>query len=404
MDYIKELNAIQPNSSYIPENCNNMKDFGIYTNRAIMDIYNEASLSFLSGQFAMFNSIVNESVINEGLREKVKVIKDKVIQAFKDIWGKIKGFFFKAVDFIRGLFIKVKKEVFSTATESEFNKAIDFFKNYKKDPIVFTNFSNKDEKNKEDKVDLFLSKSSFMSESDKLLNLYLQRAQSSFIQLKDWFTKAESIDGNSKNAWISGEVKEKEDIVRALKAVKTSQVYGYILFSNSDSISEDFGAEDMKAAIYDKLKGVSYGRVDIDSNNLYNFSNDIKHSVYSSDAQKWTSGMKSAYDANKKLINDAIKFADSGFYYNGEPDDMTREVNNQSVKMGFGLAFSPTFAIDYCNRCKDILTVLTSIESTMNNMIVSIYKNDVKLVCTILNKYWKLNKDHRQVEFNLQPA
>ena len=70
MDYINELNKLSP-SYCIPESCNNMYDFGIYTNRAIIDVYNESMFIVLGSQLSILDeSVVLENKVSEKLSAK----------------------------------------------------------------------------------------------------------------------------------------------------------------------------------------------------------------------------------------------------------------------------------------------------------------------------------------------
>lgn len=399
MDYINELNNIKPDSSYIPENCNNIFDFGIYTNRAIQDIYNESSINILSNQIIMFSNITNESVIQEDAKSKLKEIKDKIIKVLKDIWEKIKGFFEKILKFIKNIFVKMKEEVFSVATEGEFDKAIKFFKDYNKKVIIFS-------KESDGKETQFVSKSDFINQADKYNKEMLDRIQYSFNYIKGIYTRAKSIDPRAQSAWISGEVKEREDIIKELKNSKSSGVYSYIVFGDGNKKLDDFNKSALKAELMMKLSN-SYTNImqDITSDNIDKYANDIKNNVYKDTSQKWIGTIKNGYDQAKNMINEAIKGANYVMYFDdySDNDELYKDMNDFTDKYNINSA-GPSFAIDYSNRCKDILQVLITIESCMEELLATNYKYNVKLVCNIINNYWKLNHDKKHVSPSLQSA
>ena len=405
MDYIKELNAIQSDSSYIPENCNNIFDFGIYTNRAIMDVYNESSLSLLQDQFTIFDGIVNESIIYEDAKSKLKDMKDKVIGALKAFWEKIKGFFEKILKFITNIFKSMQTEVFSIATKEEFKKAVDYFKNhYNKSVIYFT----KETEKSEDHSNVFLRRGDFIDSCNKYNNYILDRATGAFKYLEGIYTKANSINPKAISAWISGDVKNREDIIRELKNTKSSQIYAYIIYGNDDAVDGTFGKEELENAIYDKLsENKNNGNsITITSDNIVGYAPVIISNVYNDSAQKWTGFIKNAYDEAKNMINEAIKGATYIFSTDDIHNDFVKDVNQNVDKVLGQGTIGPKYAVDYCNRCKDVLQVLITIESVMNNIISTGYKANVKIVCSVINKYWKLTGEKKQVVSSLktQPA
>lgn len=380
MDYINELNKLSP-SYCIPESCNNMYDFGIYTNRAIIDVYNETMFIVLGSQL----SILDESVILENkVSEKLKEVKDKVISGFKTILQKIKGLFQKVATFISNLFKKTKSEIFTKATKSEFEKAVEFFKSYD-GTVKF--ISDKDDNSDQ----IFFGTENFTKEVDQYNNLILSRASDAFNTLNGFYNNANI--NMSKSIWFGRDKATKEEAIKELKNSKSKNVFAYILYGDENtSISDSFGKKEIEAAIYSELSNASFLRTEITSTNLHNFAPKIKKAVYSDNSGKWNGITKNNYEILKNMINNAIKTVDTGIFIDSE------ELSNVA---------NPTYTLDYMARCEDIIKVLVAVNSTMNNMIFDMYKKNIKLVCRILNTYWKLNKEKKSVQFDpnqVQPS
>ena len=303
------------------------------------------------------------------------------------------------------MFKKIQTEVFSNATENEFDKAVKYFTNdYKGSIIYFT----KEVNDKDKKSTVYHYKKGFIDDCDKYNKEILDRAKGSFNYLKGIYTNANSVDIKDKNAWISGAMKERDEIIRVLKYTKPSQVYNYILFGNGE-LFDNFSKEDIYNAIYSEAIKHNYLEKNafvITTDNLSKYVNDIKDSVYSNNAKKWVGVVKDGYDEAKNIVNEAIKGADVLFTTTDIHSDFIKDINVSTGKVLGQATIGPEYAIDYSNRCKDVLQVLVSVESVMNDILTQYYKSNVKIVCSIINKYWKLNNEKKRVvsSVGVQPA
>ena len=137
-------NSITPSGNVIPEGCTNLYDFGIFANRGIMDSFNEMRFLALESQIFILKEYTGDDVITESMKEKLKEMGRRIKKGFLDMLKNIKEFFARIATFIKNLFTKVKQEVFSKATKEDFNKAVEFFKNYDGEQIKFTIDSDED--------------------------------------------------------------------------------------------------------------------------------------------------------------------------------------------------------------------------------------------------------------------
>ena len=377
-------------TSYIPESCTNISDFGIYTNRGITDSFTEMRFFVLESQLSILNEYSSQEIITESMKDKLKEIGAKIKKGFLDMLKATKEFFAKIFRFIKSLFSKMKQEVFSKATKTDFDNAVEFFDNYKKDVIKFT---------KESDDNIFFGTKEFVESADKYNKEILNRSKSAFDTLNDFYNKAGA--STKIGIWLGKQIHDKKEAIKELNKSKSKQIFGYILFNKEydNGLSDSFGKEEIQSAIYDNLNKVSFLRNPIDSSNLKNFSNKISEAVYSNQIQnKWVGITKNEYDNLKKIIDEAVKNADKYTFYTDDIEsDFVSDMNkNPNTKDAFG----PKYALDYAARCKDIITVLTSVSSVMNNLINDIYIKDIKLVCNIINKYYKLSHQKKEVIYD----
>lgn len=379
MEY--NINSITPSGKVIPEGCTNLYDFGIYTNRGIMDSFNEMRFLALESQIFILKEYTGDDVITESMKDKMKTIGKKIKDGFGEMLKTVKGFFAKIATFIRDLFSKVKKEVFSKATKEEFDNAVEFFKNYDGEQIKFTVESDED--------NIFFGTKDFIKQTDDFNKEILGRAQYCFDNLNLIYSKAEA--DTSSGTWLGKKIKDKNRAIEMLKTSQAKQVYGYILLNKEydNGISDSFGKEEVQAAIYKELSEVSFLRTPITSSNLKNFAIRISEAVYGSNIQnKWVGITKGEYDKLKGIIEETIETVDKFDSYSDDDSKITDD------------SIGPSYILDYSARCKDIVTVLVSVSSVMNNMINDIYHKDVKLVCSIINKYYKASKQKKEVKYD----
>ena len=399
MDY--NINSITPSGNIIPEGCTNLYDFGIYTNRGIMDTFNEMRFLALESEVSILKEYTGDDVITESMKDKIKEIGRRIKKGFLDMLKTIKGFFAKITTFIRDLFSKVKKEIFSKATKEEFDNAVEFFKNYDGEQIKFTIESDKD--------NIFFGTKDFIKQTDEFNKEILGRAQYCFDNLNLIYSKAE-VDTSS-GTWLGKKIKDKNRAIEMLKTSQAKQVYGYILLNKEydNGISDSFGKEEVEAAIYKELSEVSFLRTPITSSNLKNFAIRISEAVYGSNIQnKWVGITKNEYDKLKDIIEKTIEAVDKFDSYSDDDDETIKQMNQWATKTSSKIRSNvdttnlvgPGYILDYSARCKDIITVLVSVSSVMNNMINDIYHKDVKLVCSIINKYYKASKQKKEVEYD----
>ena len=399
MDY--NINSITPSGNIIPEGCTNLYDFGIYTNRGIMDTFNEMRFLALESEVSILKEYTGDDVITESMKDKIKEIGRRIKKGFLDMLKTIKGFFAKITTFIRDLFSKVKKEIFSKATKEEFDNAVEFFKNYDGEQIKFTIESDKD--------NIFFGTKDFIKQTDEFNKEILGRAQYCFDNLNLIYSKAE-VDTSS-GTWLGKKIKDKNRAIEMLKTSQAKQVYGYILLNKEydNGISDSFGKEEVEAAIYKELSEVSFLRTPITSSNLKNFAIRISEAVYGSNIQnKWVGITKNEYDKLKDIIEKTIEAVDKFDSYSDDDDETIKQMNQWATKTSSKIRSNvdttnlvgPGYILDYSARCKDIITVLVSVSSVMNNMINDIYHKDVKLVCSIINKYYKASKQKKEVKYD----
>ena len=179
-------------------------------------------------------------------------------------------------------------------------------------------------------------------------------------------------------------------------------------------MSDSFGKEEVKATIYSELSKTSFLRTPITSSNLKNFAKDIADSVYGNEIQnKWIGITKDEYDNLKNIIETAIKDAEKYTKYKDDEDTIallnkySYERCKKANKILYGKdevfptdhweIYGPTYALDFAARCKDIVTVLTSVTSVMNGMVNDIYKKNITLVIHIINTYFKMTKQKKEV-------
>lgn len=399
MEY--NINSIAPSGKVIPEGCTNLYDFGIYTNRGIMDTFNEMSFLALESQIFMLKEYTGDDVITESMKEKLKEMGRRIKKGFLDMLKNIKEFFARIATFIKNLFTKVKQEVFSKATKEDFNKAVEFFKNYDGEQIKFIIDSDED--------NIFFGTKDFIKQTDEFNKEILNKAQYCFNNLNLIYSIADT--NTSSGVWLGKKISDKKKAIEMLKTSQAKQIYGYILLDKEydNGISDSFGKEEVEAAIYKELNDVSFLRTPITSSNLKNFSGRISEAVYGSSIQnKWVGITKDEYDNLKGIIEEAIKWAERFDIYLDD-SELARETNKRA-KMAMNVISNgsadisemvgPTFALDYAARCKDILTVVVAVSSVMNNMINDIYHKDVKLVCSIINKYYKVSKQKKEVKYD----
>lgn len=399
MEY--NINSITPNGKVIPEGCTNLYDFGIFANRGIMDSFNEMRFLALESQIFILKEYTGDDVITESMKEKLKEMGRRIKKGFLDMLKNIKEFFARIATFIKNLFTKVKQEVFSKATKEDFNKAVEFFKNYDGEQIKFTIDSDKD--------NIFFGTKDFIKQTDEFNKEILNKAQYCFDNLNLIYSIADT--DTSSGVWLGKKISDKKKAIEMLKTSQAKQIYGYILLDKEydNGISDSFGKEEVEAAIYKELNDVSFLRTPITSSNLKNFSGRISEAVYGSNIQnKWVGITKDEYDNLKDIIEEAIKWAERFDIYLDD-SELAKETNKRA-KMAMNVISNgsadisemvgPTFALDYAARCKDILTVVVAVSSVMNNMINDIYHKDVKLVCSIINKYYKVSKQKKEIKYD----
>lgn len=383
----------------IPKSCNNFTDVAIYANRSIQDYFNELNYGFLMDEFNMYKAITEGvEILNED--SKIKEIKDKIIGGLKKLLEIVTGFFGKIAKNIKYLFSTMKKQVFSMATKSEFDKAVNFFKTYKGDPVVFINDSEKSNEH----VKLFLGKKSFIDEADRYNKEILNRSREMFNSLKDLYTKADFDRASSViGPYFGKAVADKDNAIKILSNSISSTVYRYAMLGKNDG-DGTFTADDAKVTIFNHFANLTFQRTQVDSNNITNFADDISEIVYGNSGNKWTSTVQQSYSELKKMIEDAIRPFEGATFVKTDNnlDEFEKSANNTHNKFFKGTRFAgdvfiTKYALDFTNRCKDIIQVLLTIESAMNAQINGIYRNDVKLVIVVLNKYWKLNKEKKEV-------
>ena len=402
MEY--NINSIAPSGNIIPEGCTNLYDFGIFANRGIMDSFNEMRFLALESQIFILKEYTGDDVITESMKEKLKEMGRRIKKGFLDMLKNIKEFFARIATFIKNLFTKVKQEVFSKATKEDFNKAVEFFKNYDGEQIKFTIDSDKD--------NIFFGTKDFIKQTDEFNKEILNKAQYCFNNLNLIYSIADT--NTSSGVWLGKKISDKKKAIEMLKTSQAKQIYGYILLDKEydNGISDSFGKEEVEAAIYKELNDVSFLRTPITSSNLKNFSIRISEAVYGSNIQnKWVGITKDEYDKLKGIIEEAIRWAERFDSYVDDDDESINKQNewlkNASSKIRqkqgdpeVEFTIGPGFALDYAARCKDILTVVVAVSSVMNNMINDIYHKDVKLVCSIINKYYKASKQKKEVKYD----
>jgi len=398
MEY--NINSISP-SSCIPEGCTNLYNFGIYTNRGIMDSFNEMRFMVLESEISILNEYSQDLLITESMKDKMKEIGKRIKEGFLKMLKNIKEFFAKIATFIKNLFTKVKQQVFTKATKTDFDNAVEFFKNYNGEQVKFTIESEDD--------NIFFGTKDFIKQTDEYNKEILGRAQNAFNNLNALYSQADM--DTSSGYWIGKMIEDKKNATNELKNSQSSQVYGYILYNKEyeNGISDKFGKKEIEAAIYSNLSEVSFLRNPITSSNLKNFSKRISDAVYGSEIQnKWVGITKDEYDKLKGMIEEAIKYTGKFKEYVDWDKNKIDKQNKRSAmqQRDDGSSedeiydyYGPKYALYYTARCKEIISVLVSVSSVMNNMINDIYHKDIKLVCSIINKYYKLSKQKKEVSY-----
>lgn len=390
----------------IPYRCSNIYDYGIYTNRGILDIYNENMFSIIKIEASIFNECITENgIINEsGFMDKIKEIKDKVIAGFKKMLEKIKEFFAKLVKTIKYIFSKAKTEVFSKATKKDFEDAVEFFSNFKlkekktrvTDDLTM-NLDNDPLYSTKNKYPEFNDSFTFTNDVEEYNKEILYRSRESFDILNDLYLR--SSKSTKSGIWLGKMIQDKEEAIKELESSKSKQVFSYVLYGDEDKMSDSFGQAEIKAVIFDNLSKKKWAPINIDCKNIKKYSPQIIKSVYSDNAGQWIGYTKNEYDNLKKIIEDAIKTTDRFITYmkpGQKAGDFENDINNRNREMGQKEFYGPAYVASYGARCKDIITVLISISAVMNNMIADMYKKDVSLVCRIINKYYKLSKNEKK--------
>lgn len=385
-------------TSYIPESCTNISDFGIYTNRGITDLFTETRFIALESQISILNEYYNDQIITESMKEKLKEIGKNIKDGFIKMLGAIKEFFARIATFIKNLFTKMKKEVFSKLTEKDFKDAVDFFNDYNGEVIDFSGANKITDVNKNDE-NIYFGTKEFIKSADEYNNKILDRSKAAYNTLSDFYTKAGA--STKIGIWLGRQIHDKEEAIKELKTSKSKQIYGYILLNKEydNGISDSFGKEEVEATIYSELSKTSFLRTPITSSNLKNFAKDITDSVYGNEIQnKWVGITRDEYDNLKNIIETAIKDAEKYTLYMDD-SDFTKDINSRAEKVS-GSSYNiigPSYALDFAARCKDIVTVLTSVTSVMNGMVNDIYKKNITLVIHIINTYYKITKQKKEV-------
>jgi len=385
-------------ASYIPEFCTNISDFGIYTNRGITDIFTETRFLALESQISALNEYSNDHIINESMKDKLKEIGRKIKEGFLKMLGAIKEFFAKIATFIKNLFTKMKKEIFSNLSEKDFKAAVDYFDKYDGIEIDFSAANKITDSNNNDK-NIYFGTKEFIKSADEYNKKILDRSKTAYNTLSDFYTKAGA--STKIGIWLGKQIHDKEEAIKELKTSKSKQIYGYILFNKEydNSISDSFGKEEVEATIYSELSKTSFLRTPITSNNIKNFAKDIADSVYGNEIQnKWVGITRDEYDNLKNIIETAIKDAEKYTFYTSD-SDFAKDMNDRVEKLSgssFG-AIGPSYALDFAARCKDIVTVLTSVTSVMNGMVNNIYKKNITLVIHIINQYYNMSKQKKEL-------
>lgn len=384
--------------SYIPESCTNISDFGIYTNRGITDIFTETRFLALEYQISVLNEYSNDHIINESMKDKLKEIGRKIKEGFLKMLGAIKEFFAKIATFIKNLFTKMKKEIFSNLSEKDFKAAVDFFNDYNGEVIDFSGVNKITDVNKNNE-NIYFGTKEFIKSADEYNKKILDRSKTAYNTLSDFYTKAEA--STKIGIWLGKQIHDKEEAIKELKTSKSNQIYGYILLNKEydNGISDGFGKEEVEATIYSELSETSFLRTPITSSNLKNFAKDIEDSVFGNEIQnKWVGITRNEYDNLKNIIEAAIKDAEKYTLYMDD-SDFVKDINDRVEKVS-GSSYNvvgPSYALDFAARCKDIVTVLTSVTSVMNSMVNDIYKKNITLVIHIINTYYKMSKQKKEL-------
>lgn len=382
-------------ASYIPESCTNISDFGIYTNRGITDIFTETRFLALESQISILNEYSNDHIINESMKEKLKEIGRKIKEGFLKMLGAIKEFFARIATFIKNLFVKMKKEIFSNLSERDFKDAVDYFDKYNKTEINFSGANKITDTNNNDE-NIYFGTKEFIKSADEYNKKILDRSRTAYNTLSDFYTKAGA--STKIGIWLGKQIHDKEEAIKELKTSKSKQIYGYILLNkeHDNGISDSFGKEEVEATIYSELSETSFLRTPITSNNLKNFAKRIADSVFGNEIQnKWVGITRNEYDNLKNIIEAAIKDTEKYLFYiddDVENDEFATHMNNlDSDTVG------PSYALDFAARCKDIVTVLTSVTSVMNSIVNDINKKNITLVIHIINTYYKMSKQKKEL-------
>lgn len=107
-------------------------------NIELIGIQQEWSLDILLNESNRLNNTIksiDESIIQEGIGDVLKTLKDKVVKFFRWLWRKIRDFFHNIRDAIKQ---KMNKEIIP-----RFDEYADFFyKDYKGEEIIFGEFMN----------------------------------------------------------------------------------------------------------------------------------------------------------------------------------------------------------------------------------------------------------------------